>query len=205
MNTRKRNSMGALRLSESKLRDIVGEAIRNNVNPTNEKILQEYQDSDFDSPEQRKLRHQMTRGVSPKGVRGEVSSTKADAKWNKKFADTDYQKSHNLHDVISARGARNLQLAHGDNFYKAINSPYGNYKIPEINPKDIASSLEDIFTSVATLYRQIDRNIPGSISDAEDVESRIGSNDTTNMKYAIIKDDLKDIMQILYNDIAENF
>ena len=88
---------------------------------------------------------------------------------------------------------------------KAINSPYGNYKIPEINPKDIASSLEDIFTSVATLYRQIDRNIPGSISDAEDVESRIGSNDTTNMKYAIIKDDLKDIMQILYNDIAENF
>lgn len=197
--------MGALRLSESKLRDIVGEAIRNNVNPTNEKILQEYQDSDFDFPEQRKLRHQMTRDVSPKGVRGAVSSTKADAQWNKKFADTDYQKSHNLHDVISARGARNLQLTHGDNFYKALNSPYGNYKIPEINPKDIASSLEDIFTSVATLYRQIDRNIPGSISDAEDVEFRIGSNDPTNMKYAIIKDDLKDIMQILHDDIAENF
>lgn len=134
-----------------------------------------------------------------------MSSTKADAQWNKKFADTDYQKSHNLHDVISARGARNLQLAHGDNFYKALNSPYGNYKIPEINPKDIASSLEDIFTSVAALYRQIDRNIPGSISDAEDVEFRIGSNDPANMKYAIIKDDLKDIMQILYNDIAENF
>lgn len=194
--------MGALRLSESKLRDIVGEAIQNNVNPANEEMLQEYQDSDFDFPEQRKLRHQLTRGVSPKGVRGEVSSTKGDAFWNKKFAETDYQKSHNLHDVISARGARNLQWAHGDDFYKALNSPYGHYKIPEINPKDIASELNKIYGSIATLYRKIDRNVPGSPYDAQDVALHMEEDDYRNLQYAIIKDDLKDIMRILSDDIA---
>lgn len=202
MNTQKRNSMGALRLSESKLRDIIGEAIQNNVNPANEEMLQEYQDSDFDFPEQRKIRHQMTRGVSPKGVRGDVSSTKADARWNKTFADTDYQKSHNLHDVISARGARNLQLTLGDNFRKALNSPYGNYKIPEINPKDIASELNKIYGSIATLYRKIDRNVPGSLYDAQDVALHMKEDDYRNLQCAIIKDDLKDILEILSDDIA---